>query len=135
MERRRESAPGISVINSAKRKRSLNRSYRKREISKIMSENKALLKRLQTKKSNYNVNKWDKDHQMRTKILTNICQYPYQFAGRPLKYIKDKNENFETLSPGYISQYGDNKRSRCILKYINSIFKTITFKELVMYRC
>jgi len=99
------STSGYSNTGHSYKRKSLNRSYRKREISKIMDDNKALLKRLQTKRSNYNVNKWDKEYKKRTKLLNNICEYPYQFKG---KSTRGKSSDVTRAT-----QYKWKKLSRC----------------------
>lgn len=41
-------------------------------------ENQAILKRLQEKAPNYNVTKWVSEDEQRRKLLSSICEYPYQ---------------------------------------------------------
>jgi hypothetical protein len=50
-------------------------------------ENQAILKRLQDKQPNYNVQRWEEEAMNRTKILNNICEYPYL-----LHYPTNKDE-------------------------------------------
>lgn len=57
-------------------KRSLNKESRKRELLKITMENQTILRRLQDKQSNYNINKWEEEAHEKRKILKNICEYP-----------------------------------------------------------
>ena len=90
--------------------KSLNRGTRKKEISRIMDENHALLKRLRAKRSNYNVSQWNKDFRSRAKVLSNICEYPYKLSGYLPKHIKGKNEQSDTF---YNIQYNYDKRSKC----------------------
>lgn len=59
-------------------KKSLNREARKRELLKITMENQQILKRLQEKKPNYDVNRWCKEDDSRRQILHQICEFPYQ---------------------------------------------------------
>ena len=40
-------------------------------------ENQAILRRLQDKQPNYNVNKWEEEEMERKRILSNICEYDY----------------------------------------------------------
>jgi len=63
-------------------KKSLNRESRKRELMKITRENQVILKRLQEKKPNYNVTKWAVEDQERRKLLSNICEFPYQIGAK-----------------------------------------------------
>jgi len=57
--------------------KSLNKVARKEEQRKILNENQSLLKRLQTGKSCYDVSQWNKDHLRHTRMVFNMCQYPY----------------------------------------------------------
>ena len=68
------STPG--VLGNVSNRRSLNREARRRELIKITKENQQILKRLQNKSANYNVSKWQKEEESRTRILRNICEYP-----------------------------------------------------------
>lgn len=63
-------------------KKSLNRESRKRELMKITMENQQILKRLQDKQPNYNVNKWVKEDDKRREMLNAICEFPYQLHER-----------------------------------------------------
>jgi hypothetical protein len=54
---------------TAFQKKSLNREARKRELLKITMENQAILKRLQDKQPNYNVNKWEEEEMGRKRLL------------------------------------------------------------------
>ena len=78
-----------------------------------MDENQALLKRLQAKKSQYNVIQWNKEYRSRTKMLSNICEYPYQFASHLPKITHNKVAT-ETNQEFYATQYNPNKRAKCI---------------------
>lgn len=64
------------IMTTAGGKRSLNRDARKRELTKITKENQLILKRLQDKSANYNVSRWQKNEEDRTKVLKRICEYP-----------------------------------------------------------
>lgn len=55
--------------NSVEVKPSLNSEKRRRELNRINFENHQLLKRLQDKKSNYNVARWEVDRNEKEKIL------------------------------------------------------------------
>lgn len=78
-----------------------------------MDENQALLKRLQAKKSQYNVIQWNKEYRSRTKMLSNICEYPYQFSSHLPKITHSKVAT-ETNQEFYETQYNPNKRAKCI---------------------
>eukprot|EP00826_Nyctotherus_ovalis_P019872 TRINITY_DN16182_c0_g2_i2.p1 TRINITY_DN16182_c0_g2~~TRINITY_DN16182_c0_g2_i2.p1 ORF type:complete len:172 (+),score=17.65 TRINITY_DN16182_c0_g2_i2:252-767(+) len=87
----------VSSLSSCQQ-RSLNRSLRKREMVKIMDENKAFLRRLQAKKSHYNVGQWNEEHKSRTKMLHHMGEYPYQFNATskvPLKLPTVSNRGSE----------------------------------------
>ena len=75
--------------------KSLNSSFQKWETKKIEDENEALLRRLQMRKSNYSVIQWNKEHKSRKKMLTSMCEYPYQFSGTkaPLPKINNSSLN------------------------------------------
>lgn len=57
---------------SEHKKKTLNEPYRKRELLKIIEENQDLLKRLQTKKSQYNIKKMEKERQVIEKNISLI---------------------------------------------------------------
>jgi len=63
-------------------KRSLNREVRKKNLLKITIENQAILKRLQDRQSNYDVNKWESEFKGREKILRKMCEFPYCLDAR-----------------------------------------------------
>lgn len=71
-------------------KKSLNKESRKRDLIKITLENQALLKRLTEKQASYNTEKWEGERQEVEKLLTNICEYPYQLgSSRPRAASRD----------------------------------------------
>ena len=72
-------------------KKSLNRESRKRELMKITRENQVILKRLQEKKPNYNVTKWAVEDQERRKLLSNICEFPYQIGAKDEQVMEAGN--------------------------------------------
>lgn len=80
-------------ITTAAMKRSLNRASRKQELLKITLENQAILRRLQDKTSNYNVARWEVDHQTRKDLLKNMSEYPYDMDKR-------KNRQFNRSEAG-----------------------------------
>lgn len=61
--------------------RSLNKSYRKKELERITVENQQILRRIQEREPNYNHTKWIEDRKLSEGYLKNICEYPYQ-AGK-----------------------------------------------------
>lgn len=56
----------------------LHAGFRKRELERITKENYQLLRRLQSKKSNYNAIKWEKDRKAQEKMVRSISEYPLQ---------------------------------------------------------
>ena len=63
-------------------KSSLNKDQRRRELDRINFENNKLLKRLQDKKSSYNVVRWEQERVEKEKLLKNICTYPHILGHR-----------------------------------------------------
>jgi hypothetical protein len=61
---------------------SLNGESRKRELYRINNENNKLLKRLQSKRSDYSVSKWENERKNKEKILKNICIHPHVLGDR-----------------------------------------------------
>jgi len=61
-------------------KKSLNKQARKRQLTQICMENQAMLKRLNEKKSSYNIGKWERERIDKEKVLANICEYPYKLG-------------------------------------------------------
>jgi hypothetical protein len=61
-------------------KKSLNKLARKRQLMQICMENQAMLKRLNEKKSSYNIGKWERERIDKEKVLANICEYPYKLG-------------------------------------------------------
>merc|ERR1712216_256784 len=61
--------------NSQKYVKSLNRAYRKRELTKITAENQAILRRIQSSAPTYN--HWEGEEKRRKNegYLRNICEY------------------------------------------------------------
>lgn len=75
-------------------KGSLNREARKRDMVKIMNENEALLRRIQARAPNYDVQNWEKEHVDKEKLLSNIGEYPYRSATVSLPPRRGKLKNF-----------------------------------------
>lgn len=95
------------------RAKSLNRGTRRKEISRIMDENQALLKRLQARRSNYNVTQWNKDYKSRAKMLSNICEFPYRLSGRLPRLGRGRKAADDQSEVAYATQYDADKRSKC----------------------
>eukprot|EP00826_Nyctotherus_ovalis_P047890 TRINITY_DN5581_c0_g1_i9.p1 TRINITY_DN5581_c0_g1~~TRINITY_DN5581_c0_g1_i9.p1 ORF type:complete len:182 (-),score=32.03 TRINITY_DN5581_c0_g1_i9:240-785(-) len=87
--------------------RSLNRATRKEEMRKIIGENQSLLRRLQTGKSCYNVSQWNKDHLKHTRMLLNMCQYPYRLPGNAgsAHQLPQRNMSRGLTSSSYAAYY------------------------------
>lgn len=61
--------------NNVFRDNSLNRQRRTQEYNRILNDNEAMLKRLQSRQSNYNVIDWENDRKNQIKLIKQICQY------------------------------------------------------------
>lgn len=61
-------------------KKSLNKLARKRQLMQICMENQAMLKRLNEKKSSYDISKWERERVNKERVLANICEYPYKLG-------------------------------------------------------
>lgn len=93
-------------------KKSLNREARKRELLKITMENQQILKRLQDKKPNYDVNRWNKEDNERRHMLHAICEYPYQLRDGQTQVMQQSTSTMmgqtrkgkSAYSAGYQSQ-------------------------------
>ena len=83
-------------------------------MSKIMDENKAFLKRLQAKKSHYNVEQWDEDYKTRTKMLLHMGEYPYQFNSTIKSPLKLPNIQISSNKASELSTH-KNSELKCIL--------------------
>ncbi|KAL4488546.1 hypothetical protein ABPG72_013114 [Tetrahymena utriculariae] len=59
-------------------KNSLNQALRKKEFVKIVIENQALLKRIQSQKSEYDVKSWEKERLKNEKYISQISEYQYK---------------------------------------------------------
>ena len=57
---------------------SLNIESRKKDLVKTVIENQAILKRIQDKRSVYNVRKWGQDRVKVEKNICNIMEYQYK---------------------------------------------------------
>lgn len=63
---------------SEHKKKTLNEPYRKRELLKIVEENQDMLKRLQLKRSEYNIRKMEKERKKIEKNISLISEFPYK---------------------------------------------------------
>ena len=80
----------------------MNREARNREYRKITQENALILKRLQDKQANYNVTRWAKEDQQRRRILTNICEFPYQLRTDPNAIMGVPENSYQNGPPDFI---------------------------------
>ena len=82
---------------SENKKKTLNEPYRKRELLKIVEENQEIMRRLQCKRSEYNLRKMEKDRRDIEKNISLISEFPYKrypFTHTPV------NVRFGLLSSG-----------------------------------
>ena len=78
------------------KKSSLNQDVRKREIVKIAIENQEILKRLENKKSAYNIKTWQKNRENAEKYLANISEYPLKMPSDfERNQVKTAENNFK----------------------------------------
>ena len=73
--------------------KSLNKTFRKKELVKITFENQALLRRIQEKKSTVNFRIYEKERREKEKLLENISQYPLQIFKETQKTTQNFMEN------------------------------------------
>ncbi len=59
---------------------SLGENARKKELTKIMLDNKRLLERIQTTVPAYNHVEWERDAEQRTEYLRNMTEFPDYFV-------------------------------------------------------
>lgn len=99
-------------------KKSLNRGARKRELTKITTENQRMLRRLQERKSNYSVDNWIRDDENRRSRLSKMCEYPYRLDERTnrtqMGFIKSGGYNYP-LNASY-GQTKKDEASRSVTK-------------------
>lgn len=73
-----ESNPnGLNAYNS------LNRAIRIKEIARVADDNKSILGRLQTTKSHYSTDRWNKDFESQRRIFDNIGENGDRFCKNP----------------------------------------------------
>jgi len=87
------------------RKRSLNSIKRRRELVKITKDNLNLLNRIQSKKSCYNVIKWEKEEAQRTKFLKYACDYPLLLRNRAQNISSSFNTDLPRIRSIDIQRY------------------------------
>lgn len=66
-----------SVAESNRANRSLHGSFRKKQLQNIEIENARLLKRLQEKRSDYDVDRLKDDWKKQKAVIRNIANYPF----------------------------------------------------------
>jgi len=84
--------------------KSLNKSYRKRELQRITMENKNILRRIQQREPNYNHLKWEQDRKVHESYIKNICEFPYQKGNKQKAraYKKSQDVRLENSRSGLI---------------------------------
>lgn len=87
---------------------SLNANQRKQEMSRILLENEALLKRLQNRQSNYNVWSWENERKQQIKRIKQICMFPPSISKRK-RYQKKSKGVLLDMEKRYASA-GPNKQ-------------------------
>ncbi len=86
---------------------SLGENARKKELQKIMIDNKRLLERIQTTVPAYNHIEWERDAEQRCEYLRNMTEFPDYFvppgssarATRLSKIQQESNSNTDLMSP------------------------------------
>lgn len=75
------------------KKTSLNQNVRKRDLVKIAIENQEIFKRLENKRSAYNIKLWQKNREISVKYLANISEYPLLRNSSEFERTQIKTEN------------------------------------------
>lgn len=88
---------------------SLNSHQRKQEMSRILIENEALLKRLQNRQSNYNVWSWENERKQQIKRIKQLCLFPPSISKRKRYRKKSKGVVLLDMEKRYASA-GPNKQ-------------------------
>lgn len=71
-------SPSLDTKNdSFKHIKSLNNSFRKKELERITKENHQILKRIQNSTPMYDHTSWERDRRQQEQYLKNICEYGY----------------------------------------------------------
>ena len=63
--------------------RTLNNSFRRKQLESIEAENARLLKRLQGKKSDYDAKKLKEEWKKQKEVIKNIAFYPFVIRSHP----------------------------------------------------
>lgn len=108
-------------------KKSLNREARKRELMKITMENQQILKRLQDKQPNYNVQKWCKEDDQRRQMLSYICEFPYQLQDKDRETQGGSQSKARAHNKAYSAGYGN--QGRAAKKQFNSLGPGVVRKQ------
>mmetsp|Transcript_13447 Transcript_13447/g.24054 ORF Transcript_13447/g.24054 Transcript_13447/m.24054 type:complete len:219 (-) Transcript_13447:8-664(-) len=91
--------------------KSLNKSYRKKELQRITQENQNILRRIQHSEPNYSYMQWEEDRRNHEQYMKNICEYPYQKQKKQKNSKKQKkkrqgmNNSRSGLIPSLDSEY------------------------------
>jgi len=64
------------------KKNTLNAGFRKRELERITIENYNILRRIQDKKSQFDVIGWEKERKKQENMLGNLCEFPPAMANK-----------------------------------------------------
>eukprot|EP00924_Labyrinthula_sp_SR-Ha-C_P014746 snap_masked-scaffold_43-processed-gene-0.26-mRNA-1 protein AED:0.10 eAED:0.10 QI:0/-1/0/1/-1/1/1/0/197 len=70
--------------------RTLNRSFRKRELQRITKTNREILKRIEKRSGVYNKKEWEKSRKIQEKLVESICEYKPCRKGKEKKHKKKK---------------------------------------------
>lgn len=88
-------------VDLQQRSRSLNKNVRQREMARITEENETLLRRLQEKTSQYNVEEWEADRKKQVKMLKKICYYPPSLVKKHRLRSKGRHNHLRGVDPNY----------------------------------
>ena len=84
---------------SENKKKTLNEPYRKKELVKIVEDNQDMLKRLQQKRSEYNIRKMEKERKKIEKNISLISEFPFKNIPHARTPV---NVHFVSLSYGLL---------------------------------
>uniref|UniRef100_A0A7S3NI68 Uncharacterized protein n=1 Tax=Euplotes harpa TaxID=151035 RepID=A0A7S3NI68_9SPIT len=82
----------------------LHSNFRKRELERITKENYQILRRLQSKKSNYSAARWEQDRLVHEKRMHSIAQFPLQKEHLAFGKSKHNNERARSINRGKASR-------------------------------
>lgn len=109
---------------AASKVKSLNKTFRKKELQRITEENQKILRRIQERQPYYNHAQWEEERKLQEQYVKNICEYPVHGGSSSSssnnnnnKKSKRKNQRSgsgggRTASGG--KQMGDRSRSGLI---------------------